>query len=285
MDTEIIKGVLRGAIDEAVQKLRRDDSLAMPFVYIGQNDDSRLVIQWMLPLQFSNEDGVTAALVVERLDHGYRGATILTLEMAYKNARVIRTLSKPWLISSLTEDPKPLAKKDAEEVSEEEEGSPEDSDDQEENEDGSSGEVAKTEEAMLFDTKKYRCGYLRYASGCTKGDQCIFSHDPTAPNKPRTSRVKAAIGYVSSRNSDDIIPKKERPTKVYRCEYFLKESGCTNGDQCTFSHDPAAPIKPKRMKPKVADPRVPPPKPKTPCRHFHGTGCCALGDKCHFLHN
>jgi hypothetical protein len=56
------------------------------------------VIQWLLPVFFAREQTqADLALVVERLEFGYRAITLLTPEMAYKNARVIRTPPRPWL--------------------------------------------------------------------------------------------------------------------------------------------------------------------------------------------
>jgi Domain of unknown function (DUF3825) len=71
---------LKGAIDNAGERVRRNYKTAIPQYYKGR-------IQLLLPLCLSSPSKADLALVVE--DHGsfYRASTCLTLDMAYNNAR------------------------------------------------------------------------------------------------------------------------------------------------------------------------------------------------------
>ena len=89
--------VLRGGIARAVQRSRTNWRLAAPMMfYNGPQDTGRITL--LLPLTMGDPDRVDLALVVERITPtSYRAATILTLTMAYKNARVITRPESTWL--------------------------------------------------------------------------------------------------------------------------------------------------------------------------------------------
>lgn len=89
----IVEG-LRTAVSAAQKRCRGNYKMAVPVYYPRNNSVSLL-----LPLCLS-EDGTKAdaALVVERLAHGnYQGHTILTMQMAYLDARMICRPDSPWL--------------------------------------------------------------------------------------------------------------------------------------------------------------------------------------------
>lgn len=54
---------------------------------------------WLLPLALMDDDKVDLALVVSRYEsgNGYQGETVLTLDMAYKNSRLITRPDSDWL--------------------------------------------------------------------------------------------------------------------------------------------------------------------------------------------
>jgi hypothetical protein len=81
---------LRGAIDAARSRVRRNYKAAIPQYYRG-------AVQLLLPLCLKDAGKADLALVVERFDGFYRAATCLTLDMAYNNARQLARPDKDWL--------------------------------------------------------------------------------------------------------------------------------------------------------------------------------------------
>jgi len=81
---------LKGAIDNAKERVRRNYKTAIPQYYRGK-------IQILLPLCLGDPRRADLALVVE--DHGsfYRASTCLTLDMAYNNARQLARPDRDWL--------------------------------------------------------------------------------------------------------------------------------------------------------------------------------------------
>lgn len=188
MNLGIVKGALHGAIDEAVEQVKRDDSIALPFVFIPKGI-FQPVIQWLLPLYFSADTGASAVLVVERLQHGYRAATILTPEMAYRNARVIRSFAKPWLIP----DSSPEVKEDV---------------------------LIEAGESSRTEPKPQKiCAFIATKAGCSKGEQCRFSH-----------HIRGEPANVP----EPVLPHtpQRRP-----CPRFTKDGYCNFGSKCWYSHD------------------------------------------------
>jgi hypothetical protein len=90
MDSYALQTFLKGAIDNARERVRRNYKTAIPQYYRGR-------IQLLLPLCISNPNTADLALVVE--DHGsfYRASTCLTLDMAYNNARQLARPDRDWL--------------------------------------------------------------------------------------------------------------------------------------------------------------------------------------------
>ena len=90
MNDYALQTFLKGAIDNAKERARRNYKTAIPQYYKGK-------IQLLLPLCLGNPQKADLALVAE--DHGtfYRASTCLTLDMAYNNARQLARPDRDWL--------------------------------------------------------------------------------------------------------------------------------------------------------------------------------------------
>lgn len=90
MDEYQLQTFLKGSIDNAKERVRRNYKTAIPQYYKGR-------IQLLLPLCISSAARADLAIVVE--DHGsfYRASTCLTLDMAYNNARQLAKPDRDWL--------------------------------------------------------------------------------------------------------------------------------------------------------------------------------------------
>ena len=90
---KMAENTINGAIQSLHGMIRRNYKMAIPHWFENK-------IQLLLPLVLTNEDGVAdLALVVERDDKRkiYRGKTILTMDMAYVDARLITKPADEWL--------------------------------------------------------------------------------------------------------------------------------------------------------------------------------------------
>lgn len=85
-----LQALLKGSIENARERVRRNYKTAIPQYYRGQ-------VQLLLPLCLSDAKKADLALVVERHDTFYRAATCLTLDMAYNNSRQITRPDRDWL--------------------------------------------------------------------------------------------------------------------------------------------------------------------------------------------
>ncbi len=90
MDSYSLRTFLRGAIDNAKERARRNYKTAIPQYYQGR-------VQLLLPLCLSSPSQAEMALVVENFESFYRASTCLTLDMAYNNARQLARPDKDWL--------------------------------------------------------------------------------------------------------------------------------------------------------------------------------------------
>lgn len=90
MDDFALQTFLKGAIDNAKERVRRNYKTAVPQYYASR-------VQLMLPLCITRPGQADLAIIAE--DHGlfYRAATCLTLDMAYNNARLLAKPDKDWL--------------------------------------------------------------------------------------------------------------------------------------------------------------------------------------------
>ena len=78
------------AIESAKRRVRRNYKTAIPQYYNGN-------LQLLLPLCLVQPDRADLALVVARENEVYRASTVLTLDMAYNNARLIARPDTEWL--------------------------------------------------------------------------------------------------------------------------------------------------------------------------------------------
>ncbi len=86
-----LQNLVKGAVDSAIQRVRRNYKIAIPQYYDGQ-------IQLLLPLSLTDPLQADMALVIDRLPDFYRAATCLTLDMAYNNARQLARPDRDWLV-------------------------------------------------------------------------------------------------------------------------------------------------------------------------------------------
>ncbi|KAJ9610859.1 hypothetical protein H2200_005636 [Cladophialophora chaetospira] len=86
---------LNSAKDMTLKRLRRNYKIAIPQWYPKLGTEGA---QLMLPLDLTNSGTADLALVVSLTDGGsYRGHTVLTLGMAYSNARLVARPDSAWL--------------------------------------------------------------------------------------------------------------------------------------------------------------------------------------------
>jgi hypothetical protein len=90
MDDYQLQTFLKGATDNARERVRRNYKAAIPQYYNG-------TIQLLLPLCIGSPTVADLALVVEDFGAFYRAATCLTLDMAYNNARQLARPDRDWL--------------------------------------------------------------------------------------------------------------------------------------------------------------------------------------------
>ncbi|WOD44187.1 DUF3825 domain-containing protein [Hwangdonia lutea] len=81
---------LRSAIESALKRVRRNYKTAIPQFYNGG-------IQLLLPLCLEKPERADLALVVARENEIYRANTILPLDWAYNNARLLAKPDREWL--------------------------------------------------------------------------------------------------------------------------------------------------------------------------------------------
>jgi hypothetical protein len=82
---------LKGALDNAQERIKRNYKTAIPHFYRGK-------VQLLLPLCLGSPNKADLAIVAE--DHGsfYRVSTCITLDMAYNNARQLARPDRDWLL-------------------------------------------------------------------------------------------------------------------------------------------------------------------------------------------
>jgi hypothetical protein len=91
---------LKGAVEGAENRVRRNYKAAVPTWYPAQN-----TVQLLLPLSLIDARVVDLALVVSRQGEAYRGHTVLTTTMAYSNARLLARPDSDWLQPATEEAP------------------------------------------------------------------------------------------------------------------------------------------------------------------------------------
>lgn len=92
MRTSQIFALFQSAVEFARVMARRNYKLVIPQFYNGR-------IQFLMPIFLSGEfsGAPDCALALEKIHDCYRGNTILTLDMAYQNARLIAKPDPTWL--------------------------------------------------------------------------------------------------------------------------------------------------------------------------------------------
>ncbi|MBK6781771.1 MAG: DUF3825 domain-containing protein [Gemmatimonadetes bacterium] len=94
--------MLQGAVAEAAKRAQMNYKVAVPQFYFGFEGSGSGRIQLLLPLSFEDPRRADLALVVEREERVYRGFTVLPLDLAYKNARLIARPEGEWLPTILS---------------------------------------------------------------------------------------------------------------------------------------------------------------------------------------
>lgn len=88
-----LKNRIEDAVELALKRVEWNYKTAIPMYYPAKNGGSLL-----LPLALMEEDRVDLALVVDRQPSGaYQGQTVLTLDMAYANSRLVTRPDSDWL--------------------------------------------------------------------------------------------------------------------------------------------------------------------------------------------
>ena len=100
---EILRGIknrIENAIKDAIKRVHWNFKTAIPIYYPGQKQ-----ISLLLPLSLKRKDRIDVALVLEAVENGaYIAHTILTLQMAYTNARLITRPDSDWLTAESIDD-------------------------------------------------------------------------------------------------------------------------------------------------------------------------------------
>ncbi|HCM1915562.1 TPA: DUF3825 domain-containing protein [Salmonella enterica subsp. salamae serovar 28:r:e,n,z15] len=92
MDNYPLQTLLKGAIDNAKERVKRNYKTAIPQYYDGK-------LQLLLPLCLNTPEVADLALVVEKQGNDfYRASTCLTLDMSYNNARLLARPDRDWLV-------------------------------------------------------------------------------------------------------------------------------------------------------------------------------------------
>lgn len=89
-DKLILQGSIESAVNAAKRRVKRNYKTAIPQYNRGR-------VQLLLPLCITSRDKADLALVVSRENQVYRGETVLTLDMAYNNARLLARPDREWL--------------------------------------------------------------------------------------------------------------------------------------------------------------------------------------------
>lgn len=86
----VLKDLLDQGLDKARKRVRRNYKAAVPQYYNGH-------IQLLLPLSLLSQDKADLALAVEKEGKRYISRTVLKLEWAYSNARLLAKPDREWL--------------------------------------------------------------------------------------------------------------------------------------------------------------------------------------------
>lgn len=88
---------LQGAVRDAELRAQMNYKVAVPQSYFGHGRMEPGRIQLLLPLYLQSPERADLALVLEREDRVYRAFTVLPLDWAYNNARLVTKPESSWL--------------------------------------------------------------------------------------------------------------------------------------------------------------------------------------------
>ena len=92
----IIQNRIKDALKIAMKRVEWNFKTAIPMYYPTRN-----IVSLLLPLALVDEDKIDIALVIEKKSSGsYQGQTILPLELAYSNARLVIRPDSDWLVAN-----------------------------------------------------------------------------------------------------------------------------------------------------------------------------------------
>ena len=87
----MLSTLFRGAIDLALKRVQANYKVAVPTYYKNE-------ICLMLPLSLTTPSKTDLALAIKRNTVFYTAKTVLTLDMAYNDARLIAKPDADWLV-------------------------------------------------------------------------------------------------------------------------------------------------------------------------------------------
>ena len=90
---ELLLSLLEGCVQASFRRAKARDFKAIPTYFTSQNRVEK--VQYLIPLYYDNKP--KAALVLNIKKDRYDIETVLTLEMAYQNARVINNINQTWI--------------------------------------------------------------------------------------------------------------------------------------------------------------------------------------------
>jgi cold shock CspA family protein len=105
----VMKDLLDQGLDKARKRVRRNYKAAVPQYYNGK-------LQLLLPLSLLSQDKADLALAVEKDGKRYISRTVLKLEWAYSNARLLAKPDREWLDPVKEADEKIIEEKSKEEI-------------------------------------------------------------------------------------------------------------------------------------------------------------------------
>lgn len=89
---------VRQAVSHALFRVEQNYKTAIPQFHWGSRDENEPgKLQLLLPLCLEDLSRADLALSIDKMNGVYRAATVLTLDMAYNNARLIARPDKEWL--------------------------------------------------------------------------------------------------------------------------------------------------------------------------------------------
>lgn len=90
MNDEKFFDAIKKAIELALRRVKRNYKTAIPHFYDGK-------IQFLMPLCLVSKSEADLALVVNKEEYVYQAHTVLTLDQAYNNARLLAKPDREWL--------------------------------------------------------------------------------------------------------------------------------------------------------------------------------------------